>query len=132
MSRTRERSRSVNLLLLSLGLFLLSFSILTTAPQRFALSTERFLAASTVSLGAGVGSTPENTLMSQLQQRAQELGDREAQFDARQQGGFPQRLGMYSFYISMLVLVLVAVNFYFDMRRRSPMQRADRLSVDLR
>lgn len=93
-----------------------------------------------VSLSASVPPNPYNTLAAQLADEKTQLDQRAAALDARQSGlssgsTFQQDLTIASFCMSLMLLLLIGLNFYLDMRRRrgqSPGYLERKFLVDLR
>ncbi len=110
----------------------------TSAPVQVALQETSLLAANAVvGVFAGVAENPYNTLAQQLEEKEAELRAREAALDAQSRepvaGGTPFPFGLVSFFLSLGVLVLVALNFLFDWRRtRNGQPGRQNYSVNLR
>lgn len=121
-------------LIIAIPLF--GYSLNAAAPIHLARATGSMLANASVGVSAAVPPNPDNTLNAQLNEKAARLDAREAKVQAEEQKPRPptlnDTLGMYSFFISLALFVLVALNFYFDMRRRSSAQMSTSYSVNLR
>jgi hypothetical protein len=89
-----------------------------------------FNLASVVGVGVSVPPNPFNTLAEELQKKEKELEQREAALAARQNSsgqdlsGFTSRTGgeemkliLYITIIGITLLLLILINFYFDLRR---------------
>jgi hypothetical protein len=75
-------------------------------------------------MSASVPANPYNTLAAQLSDEQSQLDQRAAQLAAKQsalnsQSVLVQDLGLAGFGLSVFLLILVGLNFYFDIRRRS-------------
>ena len=140
MSHAHRNSNHLTALALFVAMVGLAYPLFTSTPERIAATAGRLVAA-----GASVGTSmviPENPYNS----LAQELKDKQIALDEREQalnkkpaistivqGTWSDRLGVYSFFISIILLVLIGFNFYYDVSRqkkRTPL--AGKYSVDLR
>lgn len=132
-SRSRRSAADVRTLALLVGAFgFLVYALSLATPSQYAQHGRDMLASASATLSAGVAPTPENTLMAQLQEKARELNQREAQLEARESAPrIRTDLGLYSLAISLVLFVLVGVNFYLDVRR-GKRQRLNPFSIDLR
>lgn len=142
--RSAKNSPSSRSLLLSaVGILVavpaLSYSFYTVPVLQVSQSGVRELADAAVGLSAAVAANPYNTIAAQLDQKAATLNAREAdlaklQAQVGDKNAAGTLWGMASFAMSLVLLGLVAFNFYLDMRRRGnardPLAR--RFLVDLR
>ena len=119
----------------------LSYSAsLIGSPIYAAQGAQRLMADASASLSAAVPANPYNTLASELADKQTQLDARAAQLSAEQsvinsKSILAEDLGMAGFALGVFLLVLIGLNFYFDMRRRSgvvqgPLER--KFLVDLR
>jgi hypothetical protein len=115
--------KDVPLNMLALGIAVSGFLIplFTQSPLGLADGAKAMLAGSGATLSADVPPNPYNTLADQLHQKEQELNDREAALNAREtppsvlnQGNI---FGFISFILSLMLCILIALNFYLDSRR---------------
>ena len=100
------------------------FGSLLGAPDNLSLGAQRLMADAAVSLSAAVPSNPYNTLAAQLADKQTQLDARAAQLSAEQsilnsKNVLAEDLGMAGFGLSVFLLILIGLNFYLDMRRRS-------------
>jgi hypothetical protein len=123
----------VNLGLICAALVCLSYASLTLTPASLNSNVKDTLAAVGVGVTASVSPNQYNTLAEQLDAKEAELNQREAALN--QQGSAvpitnglnaiaQDRLGFYSLCVSVLLLILVAINFYYDVRRRGMTREA--------
>jgi predicted PurR-regulated permease PerM len=130
----RRISRRLRLLALVAALGGLSFSLTQITPERLVTQAQSLSAGAGSTLTALVPANPYNTLADQLYKKEQALNEREAALDQRDTTwhlSLGEMLGIVSFVLSLLLCVLIGINFYLDMRRgKRPF--ANRLSVDLR
>lgn len=135
----RKRSKSSKIptlgILVLAGLLFL-YSILTVNVVVVAQSAQHMVASAVVGTSAAVPPNPYNTLDQQLLEKQTRLNAREAALYARENsdGELSSRdvWGVYSFVMSAVLVVLVGVNFYFDLRRGRPNPLSRKFSVDLR
>ncbi len=138
-SRTK-RALVVNAIALLVAIPALAYSFSLGAPENLAQNTQRLVADAAVSMSAAVPANPYNTLAQQLADKQAQLDARAAQLSAKQsaqnaQDKLVQDLGLAGFGLSVFLLILVGLNFYFDMRRRSGAPQgalARKFLVDLR
>lgn len=104
-------------IVIALVLFIYATSV--ASPKVLVLSTVSMLGSATVGLSAGVAPNPYNTAAEQLTEKQNELEAREALIKANEGGSLTgtRTLAAGSFIVSILVLVLVAMNYYMDWRR---------------
>lgn len=116
--RSLQRGNKVQLALFAAALLLLTHAAVAS-PMMF-VRTSLMLGSAAASLSAAVPANPYNTL-------AQELAEREADLDRKaaaltSEGGdavsLSERLAPYSLAASGVLFLLVALNFYFDWRKR--------------
>lgn len=115
------------------------YALSVGAPAALAQNAANSLAAASVSISAGVVPNFDNTLASELTQKQQNLNTQEQALKQKeaalslQGAASSSSLGLYSFVASIVLFLLIGLNFYYDRRRTrfpSVMQRA--LTVDLR
>lgn len=90
---------------------------LPSAPE--VANTISATASAVVGVTAAVGENPDNALAEALRAKEDELAARERNLDARTPS--PREsdpLAMYSLILGSVLFALVAVNFFFDFRRR--------------
>jgi hypothetical protein len=127
--------------LLAAAFIFLAYASFTLTPASLKQNTDTMLAAVGVGVSASVPPNQYNTLAAQLSAKEVELNQREAQLNAEGYGSAPgtsgivsipaDRYGFYSLWISAALFVLVALNFYYDVRRRRGASTGN-FSVDLR
>lgn len=116
-------------LLISAVLF--TYSAATVPIQHTLFDVGGLVATALVGVSAGVAENPVNTRLAELEEYAAELERREAvisQGTASSPLTLTEKLGVVSFVLSLVLLVLVLANFLFDWRR----QRSSAYSVNLR
>lgn len=132
-SKMKGRPRLMQVPLIA-AVLLLSFSLYTSSPRTLVATSTDMLSSAVVGLSASVDPNPENTLAAQFAQKEAELQEREA---ALLRAENPTRsflsmdsYALYSFILSILLFVLVALNYFFDWRRgRKPSVRESRIVV---
>lgn len=115
----------------------LSFPVVAQSPADLISTGRAMVAATGATLTVGVAENPYNTLAQQLTVKQLSLQEREAQVDAREAALKRPRLGdifgFASFVMSILLLVLIGLNFYMDWRRGGRQLLArNKFQVDLR
>ncbi len=109
------------ILFVAAGIF--GYSVYLGAPRVIVLNTSAMLASVEVGATASVAPNPYNTVAKQLSDKERLLDQRERDILAQESAksdsslGFKSNLPLYSFIMSMVLALLVAVNFYFDLRR---------------
>lgn len=132
--RRAELRREMMLLavIVAIGGMYTSVDSVTATP--FAASAQSLMGAASVSISAAIAPNPDNTLASQLRAKEEQLAAREAALNTR--AAAPALVvtdwGFWAFVLSATLLVLVGLNFYFDMRRAHAFARARLFAVDLR
>lgn len=117
--------------LIGAATFFFGLAFFSATPGSLATNAQDTLAA--VGVSVGVAPNQYNTVAQQLSDKSAQLDAQQAQIDAeRSAQSRGDRLGFYSLCISAALFLLVAVNFYFDVRRRSGGARTAPFSVDLR
>ena len=146
-SRTRERTAQrrisrvliVNAIGVLVAIPALMYSFYLESPATIVQGAARLMASAEISLTAAIPENPYNTLAGQLSAEQTRLDTRQTALNAREsalnkKGLFGIDWGFISACISVFLLILVALNFYFDMRRskgrRDPLTR--KFLVDLR
>lgn len=134
--RRRRVKTNLNVAGLFVAALLLSLSFTLATPQEIAGTAERMLANPTIGVSAGVVANPYNTLAQKLGDKEVELSERErslAERESANQGIWStEGWALASFAISIIVLLLVALNFYFDVRRGARGGKASPFSINLR
>ncbi len=137
--RRASRSVVVGAIGLLVAVPTIGYSMYLDTPAGLAGSAQRLMADAAVSMSASVPANPYNTLASQLSAEQAQLDQREATLNAQEsaineQSAPAEDWTFASLALSILLLILVALNFYFDMRRRRPRQDplAQKFLVDLR
>lgn len=126
---------SLNLLALVTAFAGLLLPLTQMSPERFVDNAHSLAAASGVSLSAAVPSNPYNTLAQQLSDREKALEERESAMNKAETPAptLGEIMGFVSFALSLILCVLVGINFYLDSRRgRRSGMLANKFSVDLR
>lgn len=104
----------------AIGAFL--YAVASDVPSQVAFRVGSSLAAAEVSISAAVPPNPDNTLAAQLQQKEQELDQREQVVKQmeRDAASHPvDSLGLYALIASVVLFLLIGINFFLDMRRRA-------------
>ena len=133
------RVKYINTGMLALAAVFLSYTALTATPSSLLGNAQTMLASAGVGVSVAVAPNPYNTLAQQLSNKEAQLNQQSAFLAAQEQtinSSAPtapaNRYGFYSLCVSMALFVLVAINFYFDIRRRDKATPAGTFSVDLR
>lgn len=116
----RRNVRKPPLAMFGLGVLLLAYSTAAAPPSILTGPASDMLASSIVSMSAGVSPNPDNALAAQFAQKEKELEAREALLQKeREAQSTPTRdpLPMYTFALSIVLFVLVLLNYYRDWRR---------------
>ena len=105
------------LVVIALALFMFATSV--SSPSVLARDAMSMVGSGAVGMNAGVDANPYNTAAAQLAAKQNELMAREATVDAQTGGSLTgtRVLAAASFCISLIVLVLVSLNYYMDFRR---------------
>lgn len=103
----------------ALGMLLLAYSTAAAPPSILTGPASDMFASSIVSMSAGVEQNPDNVLAAKLAQKEAELEAREASLS---QGGAVREvkessLPVYTFGLSIILFILVLLNYYRDWRR---------------
>ena len=129
----RKRLGYLNATGLAVAGVLFGFAVYATTPQSLLQHAQETLAA--VGVTIAVAPNPYNTVAAQLSAKEAQLNQKEAQLNAQAatqtRPSLDNRYGFYSLCSSLVLLVLVAMNFYLDNRRRSGGPQRT-YSVDLR
>lgn len=141
--RQHARSRShsdrltrtvfINALALVIGISGVFYALTADSSGGMGSKAQRMVAAA-ASLTLGVEPNPYNTLDAQLTAKQNELDQREAAIASKESSGTADVYGLASFCISIVLLILVAINFYYDrkMRGNRTAIMPGKFSVDLR
>lgn len=102
---------------IALALFMYATS--TASPSTLAHDSASMVGSAMIGMTAGVEPNPYNTAAAQLAAKQNELEAREATVGALSGGSLTSTrvLAALSFCISIIVLILVAANYYMDFRR---------------
>lgn len=140
MTARIKRHPNLNaILIVGAGVFF-GYAAATVSPSALTRTSGEMLASASVSISAAVPQNPYNSLAEQLREKEAALQEREraAGVGPSAAGAEPvstldDKLGVLSLFVSLILLVLVAINFYLDMRRegRVPML-SNPFAVDLR
>jgi hypothetical protein len=103
----------------TVALALLLFALSIDTPGTLARSAYAMLGSAGVGMYAAVDPNPDNTLAAQFAQKEAQLNARAAVLGAQEGGSLTgtRMLAAGSFVVSVLVLLLVALNFFMDWRR---------------
>lgn len=131
----RRRLRNIDTIALMLAVLLFGFAALTVTPASLGQGAQGMFAA--VGVNLAVTENPYNAVAAQLDTKQRQLDQREAQMVTRENsnvGGAlsSYRLGVYSLGTSVALFILVALNFYFDIKRRHLGGPTSKFSIDLR
>ncbi len=104
-------------IVIALALFMYATSI--DSPKVLVNTAASMAGSAVIGMTAGVPANPYNTAAEQLAQKQADLDAREATVAAISGGSLTstRTLAAASFCVSILVLVLVAANYYMDFRR---------------
>jgi hypothetical protein len=104
-------------IVIALVLFIYATSI--ASPKVLVQSAASMLGSAEVGVSMGVAPNPYNTAAAELAAKQSELDAREALIRANDGGSLAgtRMLAAGSFIVSILVLMLVAMNYYMDWRR---------------
>ncbi len=105
------------LVVIALALFMYATSV--SSPGTLARDAASMVGSGAVGMYAAIEANPYNSAAAQLAAKQNELIAREATVDAQTGGSLTgtRVLAAASFCISLLVLVLVSLNYYMDFRR---------------
>lgn len=119
LTGTNKNTLRLGAVLVALPVF--AFSLITVPLQPALTDTGGLLANAVVGVFAGVEANPYNTKAQQLLEKENELNAREAALqestNASSSVSLEDWYARAALAVSFLVLVLVALNFYFDIRR---------------
>ena len=139
MGKQSATSLKINIVALSLAGVLFGYSASVSPVQNLLPTAHIMLASAVVSISAGVAPNPDNTLQKQLLDQKAALDARESKLAMREQSStippsVDNSIALYSFALSLLLLILVGVNFYFDWARsrRVSVPARGGLAIDLR
>jgi hypothetical protein len=97
---------------------LFSYSILSQSPSQLAVGSRTMLSSAVVGLTAAVAPNPDNTAAAQLQQRAADLDSKAAVIqDLENKATVINSMATVSFFMSLALFALVALNYVLDWRR---------------
>ena len=136
MSAVRKNAISILALLIAVPTLVYSLSVST--PRDYALSAGSMLGAAAASVSASVAENPDNTLAAQFAAEQVRLDQQKADIAAMNSDqikkgiSLGEMLGASSFFISIILLILVALNFYYDSKRGGSPMLPRKFFVDLR
>ncbi len=122
-------------MLFAVAVVLFGYSVTHMSPALLLQSSTDILATAVVSMSAGVEENPDNMLARQLAQKEAELAAREERLSdpvVRKNGiePFIDRYAIYSFGMSIILFVLLIINYVMDWRRsRKPEVNTSRIVV---
>ena len=114
------------------------YSAVFGAPREVIVRTNAMLANVVVGTSAAVEPNSYNSLAQQLTDKEKELRSREENIAQQENQNsivqdMPSNLSLYSFLMSLILLILVGINFFFDWRRgRSGIGENSRSVINLR
>ncbi len=129
----RKRMKYINAGVLFVATFLFGYAIFSASPATLVRNAQDSLAA--VGVSAAISPNPYNSVAQQLVDKEARLNREQADLAAQQRIAASAPSSKYAFYslcVSVLLFILVGINFYFDIRRGSRAGNGGRLSVDLR
>ncbi len=115
----KDEKEIVRRTLVVIALVLFMYATSVSSPSVLARDAVSMVGAGSVGMYAGVEPNPYNSAAAQLAAKQNELVAREATVDAQTGGSLTgtRVLAAASFCISLLVLVLVSLNYYMDFKR---------------
>lgn len=126
----RKRMKYINGTILFVATFLFGYAVFSAGPAALVRNAKDSLAA--VGISASIAPNEYNSVAQQLAEKEARLNREQADLAAQQRNNPSSRYAFYSLCVSILLFILVAINFYFDIRRGSTTGKRARLSVDLR
>ncbi len=126
----------INVSGMTLAALLFGYALLTSTPGSLRQSTQDMFAAVGVTLA--VAPNQYNSQAQQLAAKETLLNKREADLATKERtatqvvAAIDNNLGLYSLLASLVLCILIACNFYFDMRRSQRATFGQKFSVDLR
>ncbi len=104
-------------IVVALALFIYATSV--DSPRMLVQTARSMVGSASIGMSAGVEANPYNTAAAELAAKQTELDAREATVGAQTGGSLTSTrvLAAASFCVSILVLILVALNYYMDFRR---------------
>jgi hypothetical protein len=125
----RKQKKYLNSVMLSAAFLFLLYASITLTPTTLKHNANDMLAAVGIGVAAAVPPNEYNTLAAELSAKEARLNQQQAEQNAKGYGSAPgtdgifaltaDRYGFYSLCISTLLFILVAVNFYYDIKRRN-------------
>lgn len=115
----REEKEVIRRTLVVIALVLFMYATSIDSPKVLTQNTATLVGSAVIGMSAGVPENPYNTAAAQLTAKQDELSAREATVHAQTGGSLTSTrvLAAASFCVSLLVLVLVSLNYYMDFRR---------------
>lgn len=130
---TRTQLNALGIFVAFLGMV---HPLLVQSPHGIVMNAGAMAAATGASLTVGVPANQYNTLAQQLSVKQLSLEEREEALKARETRfaglGLGDMFGLASFVLSIILCILVGLNFYMDWRRGRKNLRPGRFQVDLR
>ncbi len=122
MRRRKARRRDISRALFLIAVMLFGYSVTHMSPSLLIQSSTDILATAVVSMTVGVGDNPDNVLARQLAQKEAELAAREERLSdpivrKNSDEPFTDRYALYSFGMSIILFVLLIINYVMDWRR---------------
>lgn len=122
---------------LVVAIFGMAYPFFSQSPQEFASVASAMFASADATLSVSVPENPYNSLAQQLRVKQLTLQEREAALNAREAREKKLTLGeiagFISFMLSIVLCILVGINFYLDSKRRKKGALVPgRFQVDLR
>ncbi len=114
------KKRHTQYLGLFIALVLMTYALSLASPQMLANTAGQLVANAMVGMNAGVLPNEFNSLAQALQDKETELKEREARLGGVEiEGGMfsTNTLAVASLAVSILLVILVGLNFFFDLRR---------------
>lgn len=132
----QKRVGYINASGLALSALLFMYFAATTTPTSFRHSTQTLLSAVGVTIGVSSNLYSEvakelSDKENKLNQKEQAIAERESAWSNRPRI-FGIDLSFYSFGMSMILFILVLINFSQDARRKERPLNSQKLSIDLR
>ena len=118
-----KKKQQLSVAALSIAGILFAYSAYEGAPGVVVLRASDMLAGASVGASASVAPNTYNTIAKQLDEKQAALAQQEADLSAREKEQVSSKTGdlpLYSFLMSLILTLLVGVNFYFDWQRRQP------------
>lgn len=139
MKKKIQTKHAIKLIFLAVFFGVFMYSVASVSFATVAKGSENLFANAVVGVFAGVAENPYNSLAQQLQEKEDELAAREAALATKELSNESTNslfgsLGGWSLFVSSILLILLLVNFYFDIRRSRQRDGGKRTtySIDLK